>query len=275
MDVRATGRVGRRPFTLLPAFLLAAAGCSSNHVRTCPDFSQRIESIRRVALLPSLVRVGDEQVTVAMHFMPDRKVVANEGADRLAALALRSAFADELEAAGRSFVAIPPSPAVDDIADLFGAVDYSILSHALDLGQGGEAFATKMRRFDYSLGDLSDLAAGDDFDAVWIVTGFNLIPTAGVHALEAVELTIAILGALGGAPAGTHELPILQIRAALVARNGDVLFYDVIDRPESGPPSTTGSKPLDESQGSTLCDFPFARRVVRRLLADCQKAAGR
>lgn len=254
---------------------LAAAGCASHPVRSCPDFAKRIESIRRVALLPSLVRVGDEQVTVAMYWMPDRKVVANERADLLAAVALQSAFQEELEAAGRTFVPIPRSPAADDVADLFSAVDYSVMCHAFGTSQGREGFETKARRFDYSLGDLSDLAAGGDFDAIWIVTGFNLIPTAGIHALDAVELTIAILGAIGGAPTATHELPTLQIRAALVARNGDLLFYDVIDRLDSGPPSTTGSTPLDDSQGNTLCDAPYADRIVRRLLADLEREAGR
>jgi hypothetical protein len=273
--------MGRRPtaparaprLELLLAAALAASACSANHVRTCPDFAKRVEAVRRVALLPSLVRVGDEQVTVAMHWMPDRKVVANDSADLLAAVALRSAFEEELAAAGRSFVPIAPSPAADDVADLFSAADYSIMCHAFE--RGGEQFVSKARRFDYSLGDLSGLAASGDFDAIWIVTGFNLMPTAGIHTLDAVELTLAILGAIGGAPTGTHELPTLQIRAALVARDGQVLFYDVIDRPGSSPPTTTGSKPLDGSQGSNLCDFPFARRVVRRLLADCAEAGSR
>jgi hypothetical protein len=211
-------------------------------------------AIQRVGLLPPLVTVYQEQVRVTAV----QELVRREDWTHQAAENLQRAFADELASAHQAAAAIAGEEReIGELADLFGAFDLSVRRHAY--GEMDEEFPERAGSFDYSLGSAAELMERQRIDAVWIVAGANLVPTTGAQASDAIDVLLAVVAALGRAPAMTTVLEKLELRAALVARNGDVLFFC---RLRAGDVASSGDLRQPE----------YARSVVRRVLAEYQTA---
>lgn len=233
---------------------LALAGCAGSLHRTSPSLAAESAAIRRVGLLPPLVTVYQEQVRVtAVQELVRREDWTHQAGDNL-----QRAFADELASARQSLVAIDGEEReVGELADLFSAVDRSVRRHAY--GEMDEEFPERAASFDYSLGSAAELMERQRVDAVWIVAGANLVPTTGAHARDAIDVVLAVVAALGRAPAMTTVLEKLELRAALVARNGDVLFFC---RLRAGDVASSGD----------LRGIEYARSVVRKVLDEYREA---
>ena len=237
---------------------LAATACVSTSFRTSPTLTASAGAIERVGLLPPLVTLYQEQVS---GLAPE--LVRNEQWTRQAADNLRLAFAEELSAAHASPVEIDgEDPEIADVLDLFGAVDKSVVRHAY--GGADEDFPEESASIDYSLGSIDGLARRQSVDAVWIIAGTELVPTAGAQARDAIEVLLAIAAAVGHAPAFTMLLDKLDLRAALVGRDGGILFFCRI-----------GAGSVGVGSDGDLRSAAFARSVVRSVLGQYARATER
>ena len=89
-------------------------------------------------------------------------------------------------------------------------------------------------------------------DAVWIVSGYNLLPTGGAQLTDVKEISLTLVHG------GSHNPRVLtkvEFRTALVDKSGSILFY-YKDWPSSGD----------------VRDPRFARGLIRELLSNYRKA---
>jgi hypothetical protein len=240
--------------------LLAAAcllaGCAATPYRTSASWSARKPEIRRVAVLPPLVTLYEEQARQLMPFL-----VKSDEWSATACENLRGAFEEELAAEGATVSRIQgEEKELDDLADLFSVVDLSIRRHVY--GESQEEFAERSRAVDYSLGSCAEWMERQQIDAFWILGGSNLVPTSGARARDAFDNAMVLLAALGRAPTMSTVLQKLDLRAALVARDGSILFFTRIRNAD-----VHGEEPGTPAVGD-LRDPGYAQRVVREILAE-------
>jgi hypothetical protein len=250
---------------LLPMLLVAAGtGCVSvPPYRAHPDLLREKPAIRTVGVLPPKIAMFEERARFGLN-----ATVAHEEWSRAAEEAVADAFADEMAADGIAMVPIgvADDPEAEEIAELSAAVDFSILRHAFEKNSGEvlfrEPFDEQLRAFGYSIGSAADLMDRHRVDAVWIVRGFNLLPTAGARAKHGADITLAILGALGGVAVPVLDLQKIQLRVTLIDRSGTVLYYGLADG-RAGKPEAE-----DEYVAVDLRDARAARHYLRAALAD-------
>jgi hypothetical protein len=217
----AIHRLGR--FFAALALAMHVSGCATNPPwKLGPGFASAKPAIHRVLLLPSLVDVYEEQFGYHLVIMPE--------GSRAGGASLDAALASE---AGRSGVELigadANDPAVAELLDLFVVVDFSIQCHAF---KGSEQyFPARGKHFDYRLGDVSELLNRYHADAAMVVTGTNLIPTAGTNAQDTANFFLAIVTGVGMHPVPYVYLPKLSLRAALIDETGEVLYYARFDEP--------------------------------------------
>jgi hypothetical protein len=180
-------------------------------------------------------------------------LVLHDDWSRQATESLRTAFVDEMAASRLPLILISgESPEANAMADLFKAVEFGIGRHAYDTAFR-ETFPEKAHSFDYSLGPAREMMEEHRVDAVWMVSGYNLLPTGGAQLTDAKEILLAVAGAYGGyAPL---VLTKGEFRAALVDKSGSILFY-YKDWPSSGD----------------VRDPRFAQGLIRELLSNYRKA---
>lgn len=273
------------PACLLAVLMAAAAGCASApSYRTHPDLPQRTSTIRTVGLLPPMITMYEEQYKFGLN-----KVVLHDEWSPDAANAVRRAFIDETAAIRMPLTVIDGEDReANDLLDLFSVVDASIQRHSYEQESGAlpprEPFPEKLRSFEYSLGPAGEMMERHQVDAVWIVTGFNLLPTTGARVADTVAVFIGILSAMGGGP-GPLILKKTELRAALVDKNGAIVFYTKLD--ESNVPqaerkpghydAVQGERTIDQAAEEPvkkdMRDPRFARRYIRALLSEYQEAA--
>lgn len=282
--MRGRAPSGRLPVLLAAAVLAAVTGCASvPKQRSHPDLLRKTGGIRTVGLLAPRIDMFEEQA----RFGINRTVPHDEWAPS-AADAVSRAFAAEMKRVGWTLVPIGRDAAESrEVAELFNAVDFSIQRHAMGKESGAmpprEPFPGKTREFDYSVGPLTGTMVRDNIDAVWIVRGFNLLPTTGAALKDGLETLAAILSAAGGGPGVAFTLKKLELRVALVDGTGRVLYYataDAGDAQSAGaadePAAATGGPeapaPGDDGPArSDLRDPRAAGNVVRAALSGLRK----
>ena len=234
-----------RTICLLLVFIVAVTGCVSQKYRVYPELPQRKHSIRNVGLLPPMLSMYEEQIGLNLVLHDDWSREANES--------LRKAFVDEMAANRLSLTLISgESPEANAMADLLKAVEFSIGRHAYNTAFR-ETFPEKVQSFDYSLGAAREMMEEHQVDAVWIVSGYNLLPTGGAQLTDVKEILLGVAGSYGG------YVPLVlskgEFRAALVDKSGPILFY-YKDWPSSGD----------------VRDPRLARDLIRELLSNYRKA---
>jgi hypothetical protein len=273
-------------FVLPAVILIVMSGCASvPSYRECPDLPHKAGGIRTVGLLPPVIAMSEEQARFGAN-----RVVPNEAWSEAADQAVSAAFAREMAAVHVPLVPIALDDAdVKELAALYAAVDFSIRRHSWETKTGvfppQEPFAEKLDHLDYSLGAATGIMERYQVDAIWVVRGFNLLPTAGAQAKHGAEVTLAVLAALGGVAVPVTELRKIELRAALIGRDGTVLYYGLADEragsPEPEPPATAGTDAEGRSAGSAgestyievdLRDQRAARHYVAAALAGYQAA---
>ena len=196
------------------------AGCAAGpNYRSNPQFSEKINSAKRIVLIP--LRADVYQLTAGG---------VKEKMDEWTQQAKRNvmtAIQEELER--KQLLSIKPfeemllssekKANLIETAALYDAVSSSILFHTY--GQPPNQFPEKIKNFDYSLGpEIKELVG--DVDAVLFVSCVDHIATAGRKAVQAGSI---ILGALVGVSI-TPNMGITSISIALVdADSGSIMWY--------------------------------------------------
>ncbi len=192
--------------------ILTTAGCASAPLyRAHTELPMRNSDIRTVGLIPPDIKMFEEPVW--------SKLAPHDDWSREAAESVRQAFIDETAAAHLPLTLIgAEDQELNDMADLYTAVDFSIKIFFYPLPE-------KARSFDYSLGPAREAMERHGVDAVWIVTGYDLLPTQGKQSMDAVDIFLGILTTPAGGRRGGIPKRRPEFRAALVDKSGTILFY--------------------------------------------------
>ena len=194
-----------------------------------------------------MISMYEEQTGLNLVLHDDWSREANEN--------LRKAFVDEMAANRLPLILISgESDEANDMADLFKAVEFSIGRHAYD-NPFKETFSRKMQSFDYSLGPARQMMDERQVNAVWIVSGYTLLPTGGAQLTDVGEILLTLATSMSYMPHSPRILTKVEFRAALVDKSGAILFY-YRDSPSPGD----------------VRDPRFARGLVRELLSHYREA---
>ena len=224
-------------FVLLAAALTAAAGCASAPTyRASPELPQKRSGIRTVGLLPPVIELSEEQPRFGLNKLVEQVLWSAAAVDTVT-----RAFSEQMADDHIQLVQISTNDTeVNELVDLYKAVEYSINRHAWEKELGEmvprETFPEKVRAFDYSLGPAKKLMERYHVDAVWFVRGFNRLPTTGTKVKEGLETLLSIMAAVGGHAAPAIQYKKVELRVALIDRDGNVLYYGVADEERAGQP---------------------------------------
>ena len=246
--------------------LLSVTGCASVPYRTHPELLRAKDNIRTVGIMPVKVAGFVEQFSFTDSLVP------REDMSRQMSAAVTEAFREEMAAQqGQSVVIGNEDQDLADLADLYSAIDYTAARHfvpmAIYRGENEyiEPFPPEGRPFVFSVGPAKVAMERHSVDAVWFLSGFNCIPTTGARVRDVVDFVISLAGSYGGG-GGPHILVNFELRGALVARDGTLLFYGKVTEGNILGGDDAGSAALD------LRDAEFARRCIRSLLAQYRQA---
>ncbi len=286
-----------RPYFIMLCVIAAVvvAGCASApRYRSHENLPEINRSLKSIGLLAPILTVYEEQAEYKL--IPQKKWTQEAGES------IGNAF---LEAAAERHLPLTlingQDRETDEIADLFSAVDYSIAHHAY-YHEGFEEFPEKTRFIDYSVGPVRDLVERYRVDALWIVVGFNLLPTPEAKLQDAVNILASLLSTIavfagspgsGMAPSVYYPVPAgtilkkLEMRAALIDKSGTILFYCKLDdgyfpkhvhNPEPAgieqEDRKSGCDTPEEPEKEDLRDRKTARLYIKALFAEYAKAAG-
>lgn len=180
---------------LLLALLVAAPTAMTGCVpgpgyQTHPELPRRRSGIAAVGFLPPKIEMFEEQAGFGAN-----KTVPHDEWSAPADEAIAKAFAEEMAADRVPLVPIPVDEVeAQELVALYNAVEFSILRHAFEKNTGEmlprEPFAEQVRTLDYSLGPAAEFMDRHHVDALWIVRGFNLVPTTGARVKRGVDITL-------------------------------------------------------------------------------------
>jgi hypothetical protein len=214
--------------------LFSAACTHSIGARRSPDFDQRINSIRKAALLEK-VRAFE----IPASGVPEQKeqwtAIAGANATRSVTAGLASAgIAAEPMAAGAE------SEEVDDVRALAEVVMASVMQYTY-----ATPFPAKVKRFEYSVGPIDSLLDRSGADALVMVWGSSFAITAGRAALNI----------LVGGPLDQAKLAL-----ALIDRSGDLIWFNVASASGSvNASSLTNPADAEALTRALLADFPVSK----------------
>jgi hypothetical protein len=271
-------------YCLITMIMVSIAGCASAPLyRVHPELSQRRGVIKTVGLLPPVLSMYEYQATWLGYDLVPHADWSPAAADQVT-----KAFISELAAASSPFVVIGGKEEQDleEMVELFGPVDFSLQRHAYEQESGEmpprEPFPEKLRFPGYSLGAAQEAMSRKGVDAVWVVRGFNAVPTVGAQVKEGIEVFLAILSAIGRTPVQTSIMIKIELSVALVDKDGTILFYnrinsDKIEADSQGDPELASmgetvskiGRPVESSYGELdLRNSQVAHRYIRTLLSN-------
>ena len=275
---------------LLVMIMVSVAGCASAPplYKKHPELSQRNRIIKTVGLLPPVISMNEYQASLGV------KLVPKDEWSPAAAGEITKAFIGEMAATSSPLVVIgwKEEQDLDEMVELFGPVEFCIQQHAYEKSDRfapPEPFPEKVRFLEYSLGPAREAMARKGVDAVWIVRGFNNVPTIGAQVKEGVEFMLSIVAAIGMHPTPTTTVIRINLSLALVDKDGTILFYNTIDSNKIGP---SGQEYPDQPAGTKAVPGPgrqagreygeedlrnprVARQYIKALLSDFRTEAVR
>lgn len=245
------------------AALLAAGCASSPRMRSHAALAAERPTLHTVGLAPPIVRV--------YHLPASHRAELRDEWSTAAVAIVHDAFVEEFGGPRAVASLSADDPGLGEVLDLFAVTDFSVRRHAY---KTPEEFPEKRDTFDWTLGPCADWMTTRGVDAVWIVHATNLLPTAGAKFVEGLAVTLAVLGALGGAGSNPNLPSRLEVHAALVDRAGRLLYYDVLGVKDVPSPAEGDA---DEGHGDPrdLRDPRYARAVVHALHERFLAATGR
>jgi hypothetical protein len=264
-------RLGHPRLRMLLLIVALGSGCTAAlPYRAHPELPHRTARIRTVGIVPPAISAYEEQAW--------RKATPDDNRSRQAERTVQTALGDEMAALNIPFVLIEGGdPDLDDMADLFSAVDFTMNLYGYLGSTNGnaeswiEAFPGKDRFPEYALGPAKEAMARHGVDAVWFVSGYNLFPTTGARVKDAIETLVSLVPRYGPGFLNPGVRMKYEVRAALVDREGTILYYGKINE------SIVGSQGAGDIDGGfrdrkDLRDRESARRYLKALLSGYGKA---
>lgn len=246
--------------------LLSVSGCASSPCRTHPELLRAKDHIRTVGIMPVAVAGFVEQFSLTDSLVP------REDMSKQISETVTAAFREELSAQQVQSVLIGNEDQdLADLADLYSAINYTVERHFLPMTiyrwekEYTEPFPPEERPFAFSAGQADVAMERLGVDAVWFLSGYNLVPTTGARLRDAFGFLIALAGSYGGG-GGPSILVNFELRGALVARDGTLLFYGKVTEDNILGGNGAGSAAPD------LRDAGFARRCIATLLTRYRQA---
>lgn len=231
------------PLLLLPVLLGA---CAPNIPSNYPEREARAKKLKNLAVLPASVEIC-ELTAGGMREQRDDWCAAGKKN-------IENALAEVLREKGFTLKPWKGSakiePEVAEIRPLYRAVMNSIYTHALFRNGGDNLnfFPERAKNFDYTLGSLDKVLAGQKGDGLLLVHGEDEISSAGRKALQVVQSI------------NPFDQPdrsgITWVEVALADRSGEILWF--------------GS--LSNAGGYDLRDPDSARKFVRLVFGDFPEA---
>lgn len=256
--------------------LAIVAGCAPAFFRANPQLQEKVQSIKKVAIMPPGVKVYQLAVGGGTQLMDEETAAARAsvataiaqevGHDATVVFTPFSAASSGLDAR-RDPVAARLTAELEDTQALFEAVNASVLLHTYKRDPD-QTFPEKLKNFDYSLGpDVQQFAKLAKADALLFTAGVDHISTGGRKALIALGALLCSAGVLSIDPgsavrcfsslAGAPGPTILSV-AVVDATTGSLLWYNV----GSGASLTYPQYAADLVEW-VFKDFPLGTRPTR------------
>ncbi len=266
---------GKAPLSigLYMVILAIMAGCAPAHFRANPQFQEKVQFIKSVAIMPPSIKLYALSIGGNTELMDEPTAPAEQ--------IVAAAIEKELERhAGVVFKPFPSPTAIlatssdlaaaglkDELEDtqaLFEAVSASVLLHTYK-NDPDQVFPEKFKNFDYSLGpDVQRLARLTNADALLFISGVDHISTGGRKVMMSGVALLCTAGFLVNPIQAAMCLASLPgraiIRVALVdATTGALLWYNV----DVGT-SLTYPDSVTDLAGRVFWDFPLGARPPTR-----------
>ncbi len=282
-------------FWLLMLIITSLVGCALN-----PTYPTHLANMELPARHENVHRAGFLMPNIAVYKEPASKKLVYQGDwSRDVGKTVLSEWTKEMKSFGMPMIEISgDDPEAKEILDLMVAVEMAIQRHAMGRKEydQNEIIVGKKQMTDYSVGPVRAFMERNKIDALWVVTGKNLIPTTGRTALQIAKNTITTILNLSYFfwEGGWYELdaPIRsELQIALIDDRGLVVYYGYANEytyksPESK--KVEGGPVLGMTQGNLepglepagtirndLRDPETARLLVRSLAADYRKTVGK
>ena len=206
-------RPGIRTVVLLVVLVASLSGCAPAPYRIHPDFEPRVQKMRAIGLATPDVKIYALTAGGVQELRDDwsaegRKAVT----DAVVAHFKRRHVAVKL---------VQPKnreSEMDDLQALYRAVSSSVLDHTYS---DTERFPSKMARFEYTVGSVDKVLAGNGAQGLIIIYAFDEISTAGRKALKVLTSPLSLI--TGVKPRSGYS----AMTAALVDTSGSVLWYNI------------------------------------------------
>ena len=200
-----------RRFVLVLILVFSLSGCVTL-VRTSPQYDERVKSVKTIAVVPADIKVyrltaGGVRELVDEWNETAKKLIREKLKEHLA-----QRFNVQLKFIDEDWLKKNYKELWQSQKAMFSAVSYAAFNHAFG---GASGFQTKMKNFDYTLGEnLQALAKACEADSVLFIYGFDHEATAG-------RFLMSFWAALGG----VYLLnPSLMIMGLVDGATGDVLW---------------------------------------------------
>jgi len=212
-----------KPFRLLAVFFLAvmASGCAST-LRTAPNYSEHIKSVKTVAVLPPDVKVYKITAGGVRELMDEWSDEAKQATTEALQKHLGSLYAYQIKIISEKELKASHHELWESNQGLYSAVAREALLHAYI---GPEQFPYKAKVFDYTLGpDVSELAKAYGADLLVFVYGYDHDSTVGRTVLKAWNLIVST--AISNSPVIMAD-PSAMMLGVVNGTTGDLEWFKV------------------------------------------------
>ncbi len=195
-------------------FLLLTAGCTGS-LRTSPSYPQLITQTKTIAVMPPDIHVYQLTAGGVREEMDEWNQTAKKLIEEKLKKHLAQRFGFEIKFIDEDWLKKNHKETWTANRSLFDAVSTSALQHGY---AGSNAFATKLKNFDYTLGqDTKKLADICESDALLFIYGFDHEATLG-------RTMMSFWSAL----AGVYLLnPSLMVMGLVDGKTGDVIWFKI------------------------------------------------
>jgi hypothetical protein len=230
------------PLCMLAVFSAASAGFTAT---SAEGEMPSAKVVRTVGLLPLMVILFEDQAVTGVKPKP------RDTWSSAAAEAVSAAFIAEMEAKQISLVVISKEEiGPGDLSNLYDVPDRLMHTTA-------PPYPESLLSAGYPPERVREVMERHHLDAVWVLTGINIIEAFGPPVHDAP----------GTVTQGREGMQLL-FRAALIERNGTVLFSDMIDGDAIVKAEPSGRPAEQNSTTVDLRDPAVARHCAKALLAE-------
>jgi hypothetical protein len=268
---------------VLMSTLMGGCAAPPKHYLADTGLPARCRDIHRAGLLPPQIAVYEEQVG---------KIIFLESQSREAGMAVTSVVSEMSNTLPIPTIQLSgDDPEGQNILDLFVAVEVGMR------GPVPKGSLRYRKLSDYSVGPVEAFMERNNVDALWVVTGRNLVSTAGRETLKALHNIVTMM-ALLTRPTGNltdvHGFDTsirAELRLALIDKRGSIIYYGIANEetttvfgsqgtesstdPGMNQPATGEEASVKTAPGYNLTDTGTVKPLINALFADYRKAVAK